>query len=94
NATNSTVQPPAGNATGSAVTIQNFAFNPGTLTVTVGTTVKWTNQDPTPHQIKSDAFNSQPLSQGNSFEFRFDTPGTYNYSCAIHPSMKGVIVVQ
>lgn len=87
-------QPPAGNATGSTVAIQNFAFNPATLTVKAGATVKWTNEDAAPHQINSGTFNSQSLNTGDSFEFKFDTPGAYNYTCSIHPSMKGAIVVQ
>jgi len=85
---------PAPAASAQSVTIQNFAFNPATLTVKKGTTVTWTNNDPMPHQIKSAAFNSNPLSNGQSFSFTFDQTGTFDYSCAIHPSMQGVIVVE
>ncbi|HTW97027.1 MAG TPA: cupredoxin family copper-binding protein [Candidatus Methylomirabilis sp.] len=78
----------------SPVSIQNFSFNPSSLTVSVGTTVVWTNNDPVPHQIGSDSFNSSPLSQGGTFSHKFTTAGTYDYHCTIHPSMTGTITVQ
>ncbi len=76
------------------IAISNFAFSPQTLTVPVGTTVTWINQDTVGHQIKSDTFNSGLLNQGDTFQFTFSKAGTYNYSCAIHPSMTGTIVVK
>lgn len=89
-----TQQTPAVVQTTNAVTIQNFAFSPATLTVPAGTTVTWTNQDSAPHQIKSDTFNSAQLSQGESYQFTFTTKGSFDYSCAIHPSMTGKINVE
>ena len=83
--------PPAASV---AVEIKNFAFSPAALAVNAGDTVIWTNNDSVPHQIKSSAFNSAPLSNGQTFSFTFDKAGTYDYSCAIHPSMKGQIVVR
>jgi len=87
--TNSSVAP-------NTVAIQNFAFNPATLTVKAGTKVTWTNQDSATHQVVSDtgAFNSGDLSNGQSFSFTFDKAGSYPYHCAVHPSMTGTIVVQ
>lgn len=87
-------QQPQTQIAANAVTIQNFAFSPGTLTVTQGTKVTWTNQDATTHKIKSDTFNSSDLNQGDTFTFTFNTKGTFDYSCAIHPSMTGKIVVE
>jgi len=81
-------------ATSNAVSIKSFAFNPGTLTVKKGTTVTWTNNDAAPHQIKSATFNSASLSQGQNFSFTFNEVGSFDYSCAIHPSMLGKIIVQ
>lgn len=77
-----------------AITIQNFSFNPDTLTVKTGDTVTWTNNDSVNHQIKSDTFNSVPLNTNQTFSFTFTNAGTYNYSCAIHPSMTGKIIVE
>ena len=76
-----------------SVSIKNFAFNPTPLNIKEGTTVTWTNNDPVPHQIKSSTFNSAALTNGQTFSFTFSTAGTYDYSCAIHPSMLGKIIV-
>lgn len=77
-----------------AVIIQNFAFSPATLTVKKGATITWTNNDSAPHQIKSATFNSDQLNKGQTFSFTFNTAGTFDYSCAIHPSMLGKIIVE
>lgn len=81
-------------AQGSKVLMQGMVFDPAELTVKVGTTVKWVNMDPSNHQIKSPLFGSSVLSTAKSFEFTFKTPGTFNYSCAIHPKMTGKIIVE
>jgi plastocyanin len=88
------VQQPKTQISTNTITIQNFSFNPGTLTVPQGTKVTWTNQDAATHKIKSDTFNSSDLNQGDTFTFAFTTKGTFDYSCAIHPSMTGKIVVE
>lgn len=80
-----------------AVGIDNFTFNPATLTVKAGTKVTWTNRDDIPHGIASanNAFaRSQALDTDDSFTFTFTTPGTYQYFCYIHPHMTGSIVVE
>ena len=76
------------------ITIQNFAFNPSSLTIKAGSTVIWKNLDSAPHKIKSDIFNSNVLNNGDTFSFKFDNKGTYNYSCAIHPFMQATITVE
>jgi plastocyanin len=80
-----------------AVGIDNFTFNPATVTVKAGTTVTWTNKDDIPHGIAAtnNAFKrSQALDTDDSFSFTFTTPGTYQYFCYIHPHMTGTIVVE
>ncbi len=80
-----------------AIAIDNFTFNPQTLTVKAGTTVTWTNKDDIPHGIAvtNNAFKrSQALDTDDSFSFTFTTPGTYQYFCYIHPHMTGAIVVE
>jgi plastocyanin len=81
-----------------AVTIDNFAFGPATITVPAGTTVTWTNQDDEPHTVTSTAdpksFKSAALDTGDHFSFTFDKPGTYQYFCEIHPHMTGTVVVK
>jgi plastocyanin len=83
-------------AQGSAsVTIVDFAFNPGSVTVDVGGIVTWTNQGPSPHTVTADGggFDSGQLDTGGSFSYTFATAGTYAYHCAIHPDMVGSVVV-
>jgi plastocyanin len=78
-----------------AVTIKDFAFDPGDLTVAKGTTVTWKNDDSATHRIKSGdgSFDSKDLKNGDSFDHTFDTAGSFDYICGIHPSMKGKITV-
>jgi plastocyanin len=76
------------------IAIKNFAFSPAELTIKAGDTVIWTNDDSAPHTIKSENFNSQTLSTGDIFSFKFARLGTYDYICGIHPSMKGKIIVE
>ena len=79
----------------SSVTIKNFAFSPASITVKVGTTVTWTNQDQDAHTVtdKGGAFGSQALDTNASYKFTFSKPGTYNYFCTIHPFMTATVVV-
>ena len=93
-ATSSNQNNPVENIPANTVIINNFAFQPATLMVKSGTTVTWENQDSVGHNIKSDTFNSQILQTGDKFQFTFNTKGTFNYSCGIHPSMTAVIVVE
>ena len=82
--------------TGSTVTIQNFAYNPVTITISKGQTVTWTNMDSAPHTITSTTgdFNSGPISQGQTFSHTFNNAGTFEYSCTIHPSIPhGKVIV-
>lgn len=84
-------------ATGqTAVTIQNFAFSPATLTVKVGDKVTWTNKDSAPHSATADdgSFDTGVLQNGQSGNVTFNKAGTYTYHCSIHPMMKATIVVQ
>ncbi len=80
-----------------AVKIDNFIFSPVTLTVPVGSTVRWTNHDDIPHTVVSDdktSFKSKALDTDDSFSYTFTKPGTYLYFCSIHPKMTAKIVVQ
>jgi plastocyanin len=78
------------------VSAHDFMFSPLSMTVNVGATVIWTNVDDEPHTVVSDTglFRSGALDTNESFSFQFDKPGTYHYTCSIHPRMVGTIVVQ
>jgi amicyanin len=91
--------PPAGAAvTTTSVDIKEFAFGPQSITVKVGATVTWTNDDQDPHTVTSQSGNgplkSQTLNNGDTFKYTFTKAGTFDYLCTIHPFMTGTVVVK
>jgi plastocyanin len=80
------------------VKIDNFSFGPSTLTVSVGTTVTWTNRDDIPHTVVSaddpKVFKSKVLDTDEKFSFTFSKAGTYPYFCSIHPKMTAKVIAQ
>ncbi len=88
--------PPASKPSSVSVNIKNFSFDSSTLNVKIGTKVTWVNNDNVSHTVTSDFGNllsSGTLSPGQSFSFTFNNAGSINYHCAIHPMMKGSVVV-
>lgn len=87
------------NDTDISITQQNdtlsLRYDPSSLSVSAGTTVTWTNNGSTSITITSPdgLFDSDSVSPGESFSYRFDTPGTFRYFCVPFPHMKGVITV-
>src|SRR5215218_3567246 len=77
------------------VSVVDFAFEPGTLSVPAGATVTWTNTGSRPHTVTADdgSFDSGRLDPGEQFSQTFDQPGTFAYHCGFHPEMQGSIVV-
>jgi plastocyanin len=77
------------------ITMKDFMFSPVPLTVSAGTTVTWTNLDDEPHTAVSDTglFRSGAMDTNETFSFKFDKPGTYHFTCSIHPRMVGTIIV-
>jgi plastocyanin len=78
-----------------AAEIKQFAFQPRSLEVPVGTTVTWTNNDAIQHSVTAsdNSFDSGFFTQGGTYSHTFDQPGTYAYYCARHGSMMGEIKV-
>ena len=80
------------------VKIDNFSFGPAALTISVGSTVTWTNRDDIPHTVVSSddpkAFKSKVLDTDEKFSFTFTKAGTYAYFCSIHPKMTCKVIVQ
>jgi plastocyanin len=78
------------------VIIDSNGFSPATLTIAVGTTVTWTNNDDAQHMLTSLSgyFASSALNKGESFSYTFTKSGTNPYFCKINPSMSGKIIVQ
>jgi 3',5'-cyclic-AMP phosphodiesterase len=81
-------------AGGHDVVIDNFSFAPRAAVVPVGAAVRWTNKDDVPHNIVSTnrQFRSPVLDTDEQFSHSFDSPGTYEYYCSLHPKMTGSVV--
>lgn len=84
------------------VAVTDFAFTPSQLTITAGDKVVWTNTGAMGHNVNGTAatFPSNPESFGNdvglnwTYEFVFNTTGTYDYHCNPHlTGMKGKVIV-
>ena len=88
--------PAAAVKSGAKISIVNFAFTPGEITIAPGETVTWTNDDGAPHglEYQDGAKGVDPLLPGSSFSRRFDRPGAYEYNCSVHPYMTGRVVVR
>ncbi|MCD6036241.1 MAG: mauC [Nitrososphaeraceae archaeon] len=78
-------------------------YDPSPANVAVGTTVTWTNDDATLHTVYSglpsdpqqgQLFQSDFMTKGKTFSHTFDTAGTFDYYCTLHPFMIGQVVVK
>jgi len=77
------------------VAISGFAFDPQTISINVGDTVRWVNNDSFSHTATSDtgAWATPALLSGQSATIDFNTPGTNAYHCFFHTFMHGTVVV-
>ena len=87
----------------------NMCYVPADITINVGDTVVWTNDEPQmAHTVTAgdlgadpntvgydypDGFDSQFMMAGAAFEWTFDKTGTYPYYCQLHPWMVGTVQV-
>ena len=77
-------------------------FIPNTVTIDVGGTVTWENNDTAAHTSTggsasdgpSGVFDSSLIMAGSSFSHTFDSTGTYDYFCMVHPWMSGTVIVE
>lgn len=83
-------------AAANTIVVKGFMFSPTTIQVKAGSKVTWINKDEEPHTVagQEGSFRSGALDTDESFSFVFDKPGTYHYTCTIHPKMIGTITVQ
>ncbi len=77
------------------VFIEDMAFNPGTITVKVNTTITWTNKDGIGHTVTSDTglFDSGTIDTNGTYSHTFTSTGTFPYHCTPHPSMVATVIV-
>src|SRR4051812_843629 len=88
-----------GGAKTADVSMKNIQFSPATVSVPVGGTVKWTNDESVGHDVTGSGFKSGSpggMSQGQSFSHTFKKAGTYKYVCTIHKAsgMTGTVTVK
>jgi plastocyanin len=78
------------------VSIQDLQFTPATLTIHVGDTVVWTNNDDRDYNLvcKDAGIASGNIRPGQTFEHLFKKAGTFAITCKYHPRMKGTITVE
>ena len=80
-----------------AIEIRALKFQPGVLTVNVGDTLEWKNDDIVPHtatSTESKGFDSGSIAVGGSWKYVASKKGTYFYNCTLHPNMRAKLVVQ
>ena len=76
------------------VDMEGMCFLPGVITVDPGTTVRFTNYDDLAHVVVGTGWGARTeVAPGEGVEQRFEEPGTYAYSCYLHPGMNGAVVV-
>jgi plastocyanin len=99
--TGETGTPPASSSSGESTSTggatimeQDFAFSPSTLTVKLGETVTFTNNDSAPHIVKIDGKELGNQNQGESTTWTATKAGSFPYICTLHPAMTGEITVQ
>lgn len=89
---------PAAHAAGHQVLMSDYKFGPRTLTIPVGDSVTWVNQDTAPHDVKTTSgpasVHSPMLDKGGTWSHTFTKAGSYGYVCTVHPGMTGGIVVK
>ena len=76
------------------VEISGFAFKPQEITIKVGETVTWTNQDSALHTVTGEGWDSGDMGRGDTYSRTFTAKGTYNYDCTYHPYMTGKVIVE
>ena len=92
-----------------ASTMADKAFSPNPVTVKVGDTITWTNNDNQFHTVTSGSGSSDPnmgkafdsglsgasalTTMGKTFQHQFTQAGQYPYFCQLHPTMVGKVIV-
>jgi copper-containing nitrite reductase len=82
---------------GSGANTTSIYYSPQTITVVIGVnnTVSWINNDNTVHTVTdTGVFDSGMINPGQGWSYTFNTPGTYQYHCTIHPWMTGTVIVE
>lgn len=76
------------------VTMSDFKFMPGIISISKGDTVIWKNTDSAGHDVSVSGITSPIFGNGQTFSFTFNETGTFDYFCTVHPTMTGQVVVK
>ena len=77
-----------------AVEIVDFGFAPDASQVQTGGQIVWTNTGNVAHTVTFEgAVDSGSIAPGGTFEHTFETAGSFEYICTIHPTMRGTVTV-
>jgi plastocyanin len=82
------------------VEIRGFKFEPATVTIQAGETLEWKNDDIVAHtataegEAQKPTFDSGTIQTGAAWRYIAQKKGTYNYTCTLHPNMKGEVIVR
>jgi len=79
----------------------NECWLPSDISVGVGETVTWSNDDTAAHTVTSGSavdgpdgnFDSSLFVAGDTFSHTFNEAGTFEYFCMVHPWMAGTVIV-
>lgn len=78
-----------------SVSIVNFAFKPGTVTIKRGSSVAFANTTGgTTHTATGASFDTKNIAPGKTKTVKFGKKGAFAFHCKIHPFMKGKVVVE
>ncbi|HTB50647.1 MAG TPA: cupredoxin domain-containing protein [Solirubrobacteraceae bacterium] len=80
------------------IVYRDIAIDPDVLKVKVGSSIRWTNEDPGKCNVTSEGgpykFASKDIGAGQSFELKVEKPGVIHYECTYYPTtMNGTIEV-
>lgn len=81
---------------GADIAIVDFRFEPEAFETVAGQPVSWTNDDGVAHTVTSAGggpLRSGDIAPGGTYEATLAEPGTYDYICTIHPTMRGTVEV-
>lgn len=76
------------------VEMKAFAFQPDTVRAAVGDTIVWINRDVVPHTATADAWDSGVMKTADRWQMVVEDEGDVAYLCALHPAMKGTLIVR
>ena len=79
-----------------SVNMADMKFAPAVITIPLGATVHWNNNDSVTHTITADdgSFNSGNIASKSNYTHSFSTAGTFKYQCSIHEGMTGTVIVR